>query len=116
MERARLSAAEGLSPRHFRRWRRAGVYVGRKAADQGRCQVMIIQTAPADESRLAFMMHEHTALAHQLARSFGNDRFPGCYPNEVRQLSGCSCSFPNLPCSGQCTPGHSCCNFSDKRL
>ncbi len=36
---------------------------------------MIIQTAPAGEPRLAIMMHEHTALAGQFARAFGNGRF-----------------------------------------
>ena len=36
---------------------------------------MIIQTAPADKPRPAIMMHEHTALAGQFARAFGNERF-----------------------------------------
>ena len=44
---------------------------------------MIIQTAPAGEPRLAIMMHEHTALAHQFARAFGNARFA---PPEPREL------------------------------
>jgi hypothetical protein len=38
---------------------------------------MIIQTAPAGQPRLAIMMYEHTALSHQFARAFGNDRFQG---------------------------------------
>src|SRR6201997_3264488 len=41
---------------------------------------MIIQTAPAGEPRLAIMMHEHTALAGQFARAFGNDRFDALDP------------------------------------
>jgi hypothetical protein len=44
---------------------------------------MIIQTAPAGEPRLAIMMHEHTALAHQFARAFGNDRFAPAEPAEL---------------------------------
>jgi len=44
---------------------------------------MIIQTAPAGAPRLAIMMHEHTALAHQLARAFGNARFPPPDPNDL---------------------------------
>ena len=41
---------------------------------------MIIQTAPAGQPRLAIMMYEHTALSHQFARAFGNDRFQGLEP------------------------------------
>src|SRR5215469_9538815 len=44
---------------------------------------MIIQTAPAGEPRLAIMMHEHTALAHQFARAFGNARFAPPDPNDL---------------------------------
>jgi Protein of unknown function (DUF3891) len=44
---------------------------------------MIIQTAPAGEPRLAIMMHEHTALAGQFARAFGNDRFAPAEPHEL---------------------------------
>jgi hypothetical protein len=44
---------------------------------------MIIQTAPADEPRLAIMMHEHTALSGQFARAFGNDRFEALSPNDL---------------------------------
>jgi uncharacterized protein DUF3891 len=44
---------------------------------------MIIQTAPAGESRLAIMMHEHTALSGQFARAFGNERFEPVSPNEL---------------------------------
>jgi Protein of unknown function (DUF3891) len=44
---------------------------------------MIIQTAPAGEPRLAIMMYEHTALSHQFARAFGNDRFQGAEPNDL---------------------------------
>jgi hypothetical protein len=44
---------------------------------------MIIQTAPAGEPRLAIMMHEHTALAGQFARAFGNDRLEPAHPNEL---------------------------------
>ena len=44
---------------------------------------MIIQTAPGGQPRLAVMMYEHTALAHQLARSFGNDRFQPPEPNDL---------------------------------
>jgi hypothetical protein len=43
---------------------------------------MIIQTAPAGEPRLAIMMHEHTALAGQFARAFGNDRFEPVAPQD----------------------------------
>src|ERR1700742_840558 len=44
---------------------------------------MIIQTAPAGEPRLAIMMYEHTALSHQFARAFGNDRFEPIMPNDA---------------------------------
>ncbi len=44
---------------------------------------MIIQTAPANEPRLAIMMHEHTALAAQFARAFGNDRFAPVEPGDL---------------------------------
>ncbi len=43
---------------------------------------MIIQTAPAGQPRLAIMMYEHTALSHQFARAFGNDRFQAVDPND----------------------------------
>jgi len=44
---------------------------------------VIIQTAPAGAPRLAIMMHEHTALAHQFARAFGNDAFEPSAPAEL---------------------------------
>jgi hypothetical protein len=44
---------------------------------------MIIQTAPSGRPRLAIMMYEHTALAHQFARSFGNDRFGASEPKDL---------------------------------
>ena len=44
---------------------------------------MIIQTAPADAPRLAIMMHEHTALAEQFARAFGNERFERAEPADL---------------------------------
>jgi hypothetical protein len=44
---------------------------------------MIIQTAPAGQPRLAIMMYEHTALSHQFARAFGNDRFQPVEPNDL---------------------------------
>lgn len=44
---------------------------------------MIIQTAPAGEPRLAIMMHEHTALASQFARAFGNSRFEVLSPFDL---------------------------------
>jgi hypothetical protein len=44
---------------------------------------MIIQTAPAGEPRLAVMMHEHTALAGQFARAFGNARFEPIEPADL---------------------------------
>jgi len=44
---------------------------------------MIIQTAPAGEPRLAVMMYEHTALAHQFAREFGNARFEPAQPADL---------------------------------
>jgi Protein of unknown function (DUF3891) len=43
---------------------------------------MIIQSAPAGESPLVVLMHEHTALAGQFARAFGNDRFAPLEPYE----------------------------------
>jgi Protein of unknown function (DUF3891) len=44
---------------------------------------MIIQTAPTGQPRLAIMMYEHTELAHQFARDFGNDRFQPTQPNDL---------------------------------
>ena len=44
---------------------------------------MIIQSAPAGQPRLAIMMYEHTALSHQFARAFGNERFQGPDPNDL---------------------------------
>jgi hypothetical protein len=44
---------------------------------------MIIQTAPAGRPRCAIMMYEHTALSHQFARAFGNDRFEPSEPNDL---------------------------------
>src|ERR1051326_3455793 len=44
---------------------------------------MIIQTAPAGQSRLAVMMYEHTVLSHQFAREFGNDRFEAAQPADL---------------------------------
>ena len=44
---------------------------------------MIIQSAPIGHSRLAIMMHEHTALAHQFARAFGNHRFQPADPLDL---------------------------------
>ena len=44
---------------------------------------MIIQTAPTGQPRLAIMMYEHTALAHQFARAFGNDKFERANPNDL---------------------------------
>ena len=44
---------------------------------------MIIQTAPPGQPRLAIMMYEHTALSHQFARVFGNDRFQAPEPNDL---------------------------------
>jgi hypothetical protein len=44
---------------------------------------MIIQTAPAATPHLAIMMHEHTALAGQFARAFGNERFEPAEPREL---------------------------------
>jgi uncharacterized protein DUF3891 len=45
--------------------------------------IMIIQTTPAGQSRLAIMMYEHTALSHQFARGFGNERFEAPQPNDL---------------------------------
>ena len=44
---------------------------------------MIIQTAPDNQRRLAIMMYEHTALAHQFARAFGNDQFEAVDPDDL---------------------------------
>jgi len=44
---------------------------------------MIIQTAPSGMPRLAIMMHEHTALCHQFAHAFGNERFEALDPSEL---------------------------------
>src|SRR6516165_5643824 len=44
---------------------------------------MIIQTAPAGKARLAIMMHEHTAVSGQFARTFGNDQFEPVRPSEL---------------------------------
>jgi hypothetical protein len=44
---------------------------------------MIIQTAPAGHDPLAIMMHEHTALAGQFARAFGNDHFEAAEPADL---------------------------------
>jgi Protein of unknown function (DUF3891) len=41
------------------------------------------QTAPVGEPRLAVMMYEHTALAHQFARAFGNEQFGPFAPAEL---------------------------------
>jgi hypothetical protein len=51
--------------------------------DIWRTLTMIIQSAPAGESRLAIMMHEHTALSGQFARAFGNDRFEPVQPDDL---------------------------------
>src|SRR5215468_2238273 len=44
---------------------------------------MIIQTVPEGQPRLAVMMYEHTALAHQFAREFGNARFEPAQPADL---------------------------------
>jgi len=44
---------------------------------------MIIQTGVAGEPRLAIMMHEHTALAGQFARAFGNAHFAPVEPEDL---------------------------------
>lgn len=44
---------------------------------------MIIQTAPEGQPRLAVMMYEHTALAHQFAREFGNAAFEPAQPADL---------------------------------
>lgn len=44
---------------------------------------MIIQTGPAGQPRLAVMMHEHTALAGQFARAFGNKQFAPVEPEDL---------------------------------
>ncbi len=41
---------------------------------------MIVQSAPEGEPRLVITMAEHTALAGQAARAFGNDRFEPVSP------------------------------------
>jgi hypothetical protein len=41
---------------------------------------MIVQSAPDGEPRLVITMAEHTALAGQVARAFGNDRFGAVTP------------------------------------
>jgi hypothetical protein len=44
---------------------------------------MIIQTAPSGRPRLTILMYEHTALSHQFARAFGNNRFQSVQPNDL---------------------------------
>lgn len=44
---------------------------------------MMIQTAAEGAPRLAIRMDEHTALAGQFARAFGNDRFEPVEPREL---------------------------------
>jgi hypothetical protein len=44
---------------------------------------MIIQTAPEGSPRLAITMDEHTALAGQFARAFGNGNFEPVEPRDV---------------------------------
>src|SRR5215216_2993461 len=44
---------------------------------------MIIQTAPAGQDRRAILMHEHTALAGQFARAFGNAQFEAVEPADL---------------------------------
>ncbi|HYY61777.1 MAG TPA: DUF3891 family protein, partial [Burkholderiales bacterium] len=44
---------------------------------------MIIQTAPPGASRFAITMDEHTALAGQFARAFGNADFEPVEPREL---------------------------------
>ena len=41
---------------------------------------MIVQSAPENGPRLVITMVEHTALAGQAARAFGNDRFETVSP------------------------------------
>ncbi len=43
---------------------------------------MMIQTAPEGAPRFAILMDEHTALAAQFARAFGNERFEHVQPRE----------------------------------
>jgi Protein of unknown function (DUF3891) len=57
-------------------------YDNKRPAAEG-LPFMIIQTAPAGEPRLAVMMYEHTALAHQFARAFGNEQFAPIAPAEL---------------------------------
>jgi hypothetical protein len=45
--------------------------------------IMIIQTGVAGEPRLAIMMYEHTALAGQFARAFGNEHFAPVEPEDL---------------------------------
>lgn len=44
---------------------------------------MIVQSAPAGERHFVIRMREHTALAGQVARAFGNDRFEAVKPRDV---------------------------------
>jgi hypothetical protein len=44
---------------------------------------MIIQTGNPGEPRLAVLMHEHTALAGQFARTFGNASFEAAEPADL---------------------------------
>lgn len=44
---------------------------------------MIIQTAPEGAARLAITMDEHTALAGQFARAFGNANFEPVEPRDI---------------------------------
>ena len=44
---------------------------------------MMIQTAPEGAPRFAMLMDEHTALAAQFARAFGNDRFEPVAPKDI---------------------------------
>ena len=57
---------------------------------------MIIQTAPSGQPRLAIMMYEHTALAYQFARAFGNNRFEAADPFEWYRMS-CCITTPDEP-------------------
>jgi hypothetical protein len=44
---------------------------------------MMIQTAPDGAPRFAILMDEHTALAAQFARAFGNERFEPVQPRDL---------------------------------
>jgi hypothetical protein len=44
---------------------------------------MMIQTAPEGSPRFAILMDEHTALAAQFARAFGNERFESLQPRDL---------------------------------